>query len=294
MKTFGFYVLGFKGYESLKAFFSEIGTEYVAFVVSARDKNIDEDCFELIRNLCSDHGVAFRDRSERSDETAGIKFAIGWRWIISDSEDLVVFHDSLLPKYRGFAPLVNSLINGENEVGVTALKAASEYDSGDIVGQKRISIEYPVKIFKVIEDVSILYAELLVEVSRKFISGDRLVCYEQNTSRATYSLWRDELDYKVSWYRNSKYISRFIDAVGYPYKGAEATVKGEKIHILDCEVVDDVEVEDRSAHVGKVIFMNAGLPTVICGEGLLQLNNFVDQSGHSLVGKISFRSRFGR
>jgi methionyl-tRNA formyltransferase len=287
MKKFGFYILGFKGYESLKAFVSDIGAEYVNFVVSARDKNIDEDCFELIQNLCNNHGIFFRDRSEKSGETADIKFAIGWRWIISDSKELLVFHDSLLPKYRGFAPLVNSLINGENEVGVTALKAATEYDSGDIVGQKRISIEYPVKIFSVIEDVSTLYADLLVEISRKFISGEYLGCYEQDASIATYSLWRDELDYKVSWYRNSKYISRFIDAVGYPYKGAEATVKGKKIHILDCEVVEDVEVEDRSAHVGKVIFMNSGLPTVICGEGLLQLNNFVDQSGRRFSTQLS-------
>jgi methionyl-tRNA formyltransferase len=294
MKKFGFYVLGFKGYECLKAFFSEIGVEYIGFVISARDENIKEDCFGAIRNLCIENGVKFKDRSEKNDEIAHVKFAIGWRWIIVDSEDLIVFHDSLLPKYRGFAPLVNSLINGENEVGVTALKAETEYDSGEILGQKKIGIEYPVKISNVIESVSVLYADLLIAVSRKIISGERLNYYEQDASRATYSLWRDEIDYEINWRRSSKYISRFIDAVGYPYKGAEATVKGEKIHIIDCEIVDDVEIEDRSAHIGKIIFMNYGLPTIICGEGLLRLNNFVDHLGHSLVGKVSFRSRFGR
>jgi methionyl-tRNA formyltransferase len=52
-------------------------------------------------------------------------------------------HDSLLPKYRGFAPLPNALINGEREVGVTALFASEEYDMGDIVCQRRLAVEYP-------------------------------------------------------------------------------------------------------------------------------------------------------
>jgi methionyl-tRNA formyltransferase len=48
--------------------------------------------------------------------------AISWRWMLKVS-NLIVIHDSLLPKYRGFSPLVNMLINGEDTLGVTVLFA---------------------------------------------------------------------------------------------------------------------------------------------------------------------------
>ena len=293
MKKFGFYALGYKGYECLKAFVSEFGTDHVSFVVSARDKNVKEDYYQAIERFCSDNGIVFSDRINPVKRSAILKFAIGWRWIISEDDNLVVFHDSLLPKYRGFAPLVNALINGEREIGVTALKAESEYDSGDLISQKSISVEYPKKIEDAISDVSELYVDILLEVCQTVISGEILNYYVQDQSRASYSPWRNDLDYKVNWDRSSQYISRFICAVGYPYKGTETTINGKRVRILDSEVVEDVDVEDRSQHIGKIIFMNSGLPTIICGEGLLKLINIVDEQGASLVGKIPFRSRLG-
>ena len=58
---------------------------------------------------------------------------------------MIIFHDSLLPKYRGFAPLVNSLINQEKEIGVTAIKASQNYDEGDTVTDN-IGNDYDVTI----------------------------------------------------------------------------------------------------------------------------------------------------
>ena len=49
-----------------------------------------------------------------------------------------------MPKYRGFAPLVNSLVNGEKIIGVTALFASEEYDNGDIIMQSSVDITYPI------------------------------------------------------------------------------------------------------------------------------------------------------
>jgi methionyl-tRNA formyltransferase len=57
---------------------------------------------------------------------------------------LVVFHDSILPQYRGFNPLVSALINGDSRVGVTAM-GTDEFDKGDIIGQRTIAINIPSK-----------------------------------------------------------------------------------------------------------------------------------------------------
>ena len=78
---------------------------------------------------------------EFENKFLGFKFAIGWKWIIDNTSQLIVLHDSLLPKYRGFSPLVNSLINGDTLTGVTALFASSEYDKGEIIEQAQIGLD---------------------------------------------------------------------------------------------------------------------------------------------------------
>lgn len=293
MKKFGFYALGSKAFECLKSLVSEIGSHPIAFVVVGMDKGVEEDWSEAIKSFCQEHRILVIEKGQCIESDADFIFAIGWRWIIPEYKNLIVLHDSLLPRYRGFAPLVNALINGEKKVGVTALKAVSEYDAGDIIGQKSLDLVYPIKISNVIKAVSALYSSLIIEICNKLLSEKDIDFFPQDNTKASYSLWRNELDYRINWYKDSNYISRFIDAVGYPYKCSVTSMDGRSVRIIDCEKIEDVEVEDREQHVGKVIFSNNGCPVVVCGSGLLRLTNMVDANGDSLIGKIPFRTKFG-
>ena len=60
--------------------------------------------------------------------------------MIRDKSKLIVFHDSVLPKLRGFNPLVTSLINGYEEIGVTVLYGTEDFDRGEIILQKKVNI----------------------------------------------------------------------------------------------------------------------------------------------------------
>ena len=89
------------------------------------------------------------------------------------------------------------------------------------------------------------------------MDGKELKGIIQDEKEATYSIWRDEDDYKIDWSKSSDEIKRLIDAIGYPYSGAiTSNSKGERIRILDAEIIDDVFCEVR--HPGKVIFINKG------------------------------------
>jgi len=72
---------------------------------------------------------------------------IGWRYLVPDEVvtlvqgNVIVAHDSLLPKFRGFAPLPTALICGEKETGVTFLRASAVVDAGAVYWQKAIYIE---------------------------------------------------------------------------------------------------------------------------------------------------------
>jgi methionyl-tRNA formyltransferase len=120
-KKIAFYMMNEKGFYTLKKFIKRFNSNNIEYIVSSVDKNIKKDYFDEIKKLCLKYKISFFDKSndylQKEKLFSGYKFAIGWRWIIKDDSNLIVFHDSLLPKYRGFAPLVNSLVSNENRGG---------------------------------------------------------------------------------------------------------------------------------------------------------------------------------
>lgn len=296
MSSFGFYLLGYKGFKCLEAFLDNVDSSCVSFVCAERDENIDNDFFDEIESLCKTYRLNFVSRREigKSDliEKDTVKFSIGWRWLIKDSKNLVVFHDSLLPKYRGFAPVVNALINGEDKIGVSAIWASDDYDRGNIIEQASLRVEYPIKIINAIESLTSLYIGILINISNKIIKRIKILSHEQDDAEASYSPWRDELDYIINWSKDAAYIKRFVDATGKPYGGALTTINGSRIVLEEVEVVDDVNVVDREQHIGKVLFVKESDPVVICGQGLLKITAFSNHvSGQRTP--LKFRTRFG-
>jgi methionyl-tRNA formyltransferase len=289
-KTLLFYAMTRKGYVVLEDHIREFGTEHMAGVITARDSALDNDHYQEIQSLCKRHGIPCYDRAENKAVTAAYAFAISWRWMISGHSRLVVFHDSLLPKYRGFAPLVNMLINGEKKLGVTALFAGKDYDSGDIIAQKSAGIRYPVTIAEAIEKLIPLYCQLATALSKQVLSGKPLRGKKQDEKKASYSLWRDGTDYRIDWRKNAGQIRRHVDASGTPYEGASCQLEGRTVRIHSVEEVNDVKIENREP--GKVIFLKEGRPVVVCGKGLLMITSATDDKNRSLLPLKKFRTRF--
>ena len=279
---------GLKILESLGQEFREL----IDFVVIARDKSVQEDCYDEIQQVCKQFNIQCFDRQSKFNINSHFAIAISWRWLINlDKTQLIVFHDSLLPKYRGFNPLVSSLINGEKKIGVTALFAADEYDCGDIIMQSSSEISYPLKIRDAIEIISNNYIAVAHKILAQIRQEEQLMSKKQEESEVSYSLWRDEEDYAIDWTKTAQEIRRFIDAVGFPYLGASTLINNKLFRIFDVEEVTDVKIENRVP--GKVIFMKEGFPVVVCGEGLLKiLNLIVDNTNQCFLPLTRFRTRF--
>tara|TARA_X000000368_G_scaffold373165_1_gene323987 strand:+ start:1835 stop:2734 length:900 start_codon:yes stop_codon:yes gene_type:complete len=294
MTKVAFYIMNNKGYVTLRGFVERYGADAIAYIVTSQDKALRKDYHDEILTLAKKFKIKIFDRSENlgdlEDDQNIYKFAIGWRWIISKEERLVVFHDSILPKYRGFAPLVNSLINKEKEIGVTALIASNDYDEGDIISQKKLKIDYPIKINKAIKVITPLYLELVDEVYKKIKSNEKIRLKKQDHDSATYSLWLNSDDYFIDWSWDAERIKRFVDSVGYPYDNAKAKLELKTIKFVDVEIVDDVFIENRARHLGKIIFKRDGHPVVVCSSGLLKLIDIRDCEDKTI--NINFRSKF--
>lgn len=285
------YAMTQKGFEVLKTL-SEGARCNINAVISARDQKVKNDHYEDIKVLCESVGIPFYDRAESGGVSADFVLAVSWRWLIdSPSAQTIVFHDSLLPRYRGFNPLVSCLINGEPRIGVTALLASDEYDKGNIIAQSSTEVSYPIKIQDAIELSIGNYRELALTVAKMTESGKTITGRPQDERLASYSLWRDEEDYRIDWSQSADDIKRFVDAVGYPYHGASAMMSGNLVRLLDADVIADVKVENRTP--GKVIFLENSRPVVTCGSGLLKINELVDEAtGDSLLPLSRFRTRF--
>ena len=266
--------------------------DIISLVVIGQDSAVANDYSEQIAETCKAAGVEFIFKKDHSQVTSEYVIAISWRWLIKHPTDkLIVFHDSLLPRYRGFAPLVNALINGEKEVGVTALFGASEYDRGDIIQQASTTLQYPITIAEAITAINACYLECGMAVLSTLASGNKPTASAQDHSLATYSLWRDDDDYQIDWSLPASTIRRTIDALSTPYRGAFCRINGTPARILAAEEVEDVTIENRD--IGKVIFIEDGLPVIVCGTGLLKvLKCHDDNTSEDLLPLARFRSRF--
>ena len=266
--------------------------ELIDSVIIGRDSNVKNDYSDEIKNVCIQNNIRFFYRNDNYTITSEYCLSVSWKWLLDNKHrKLIVFHDSLLPKYRGFAPLVNMLINKEEYFGVTALFAQEEYDRGDIIYQKKIKVQYPITIECVIDLISELYSDLAVKVFKNIGSNTPLLSYSQDETEASYSLWRGEDDYRLDWSKSSSDIKRFVDAVSFPFKGAFSLVDKRYVRILEVKIVEDLIIENRDP--GKVIFVNEGNPIVVCGEGLIMIKLMKDEAGNRLDFKdFKFRTWF--
>jgi methionyl-tRNA formyltransferase len=275
------YCLGKKALLALKGL-QPAAVSAIKLVVVATDKNIAEDYAVEIREwaVANNLSCCYRDESIPEMDECGVHIAIGWRWLlpVKEEQQLIVFHDSLLPKYRGFNPLVTALLNGDAEVGGTCFLACDEMDAGPVILQEKFHISYPQTIDDAINKMGNCYAgmlnELLLNISRNLpVEGK-----QQEEAAASYSLWRDEADYKINWGKSAEYIKRFVDATGFPYKGAYFIYQQKRIIVNECELVPDVIISNRDA--GKVLRLINEAPVVVCGTGLIKLTKMTDEQGN--------------
>jgi len=286
------YLMTQKGFEVLKALIDHKFGVYISEVIVGRDKNIDKDYADEIISTCKVNNINYYERTDKISIVSDYSIAISWRWLIKETKSkLIILHDSLLPRYRGFAPLVNALLNFESEIGVTAIFAVEEYDKGDIIFQSKTIIHYPIRISEAINLITSNYVDLSLRIFDFLSKGQELPATPQKEEYSTYSLWRDEEDYIINWEKSSREILNAIYVLGSPYKGASTTINGtKKIRILDAELYPDVKIENRQA--GKVIFIKESKPVIVCGSGLLKILNAVDdETGNSVLPLSNFRVR---
>ncbi len=143
-------------------------------------------------------------------------------------------HASLLPKYRGAAPIQWAILNGETETGVTIMQISERMDAGDILLQKALPIAETDTGGTLHDKLAELGAEAVREALSLLKQG-RLVGRPQNDAEATYAPRIKKEDGRINWHQEAISIERRIRAFN-PWPSAYTTLQGKLLKILAARV----------------------------------------------------------
>jgi methionyl-tRNA formyltransferase len=174
-------------------------------------------------------------------------------------------HASLLPKYRGPAPLRWVLINGEKETGVTTMYSDAGIDTGKMLLQKKIIIDDDMTYGALHDRSSVLSAETLLETLAMLKDGT--VCaVDQNNSDASYAPMITKETGHIDWNKNAKAVRDLARGLD-PYPCAYSLYEGERMKILETKINSGIEKKTP----GTVVKVDKFSFTVSCADAGLDI-----------------------
>lgn len=188
-------------------------------------------------------------------------------------------HFSLLPKYRGAAPVNWVIVNGETKAGVTTMQMDVGLDTGDILLQRETEIESEENSVELMQRLSFFGADLLSETLKHL---DKLAQIPQNHELATFAPIMKKEDGLIDWNLSSKQISNRVRGF-QPFPSSYTFYQGKKLTILKAKTSD---FESDEILCGSILHAKGDLLLVSCGENsVLQIDEL------QLEGKNRMKTR---
>jgi methionyl-tRNA formyltransferase len=169
-------------------------------------------------------------------------------------------HPSLLPKWRGAAPIQRTIMNGDLETGVDIILMDEGLDSGDILAEEKISLDNEINYQELAEKLSQIGANLLVKTLKNI---SQIKPIKQDHSKTIYAQKLSKEEFKIDWNFSAQQIHnkiRGLSGCGSAY----FEINGEKIKIHQAKIIDN---DSHNYPAGKIIDDKL---TIACKTGLIQ------------------------
>ncbi len=217
-----------------------------------------------IQNMCETLSLNFRTPKDLKDNieeyeflkelNADLAIVVAYGQIIPKNfltltkKGFINIHGSILPKWRGAAPIQRSIMNLENETGISIMKIQEELDSGPVSNIYKIKIDNNLNAQEISEKLSILASEKILD-SIDDLLEDKAKFVTQDHSKATYAKKIEKNEGHINWNDEAKIIIGKINGL-FPVPGAFFNFNGERYKILKAEIGNGI------GKIGEVISDN--------------------------------------
>ena len=180
-------------------------------------------------------------------------------------------HASLLPRWRGAAPVERAILAGDASTGVTIMQLDAGLDTGPILLQQRVEILRTHTGGSLRAELAVLGAGALLEALSGIASGV-LTARPQPAEGATYASRIEKAEARIDWTQDAFAIERQVRAFN-PEPVAETRLDGEQLRIFSASAVDEFgsEVAGNGVDHGSIIALKNGSMLVRCGRGILSV-----------------------
>jgi methionyl-tRNA formyltransferase len=295
--------IGLRSLHALK----QCSTANLLGVVTPDDRSDARSCTADFAAFCKLHSIPLYIVKSQRDADAVLTelqptrcLVVGWYWLVSPlmlqkvPGGIIGIHNSLLPRYRGCAPLVWAMINGDESVGISLFSFSEGMDDGPVWGQRKVPVRNSDTIGTVLSQLETHAAELISTVWPRIEDGTTSPMV-QVESEATYCGLRTPEDGRIDWQKSAAQLHDFVRAQSEPYPGAWTTLaNGQKMTVWSSDL--------RSSQVffgtpGQVLqLLNDGI-VVSCGQNTSLLLTKISIEGCEPVNPRSvtnsLRIRFG-
>lgn len=266
-------------------------------VVLKEDDHEKSNFSDLISEFISPYKIPVSIKKRLSDndyeriKKLSLDFIIvcGWRTMINPELNLflkhgmIAAHDSLLPRYRGFAPLNWAIINGEKKTGVTLFKISSgDVDTGEIVLQQDTNVGPDETVNEVNQKIISITCELYRNMIKSYILNGVILSSPQDETNASYTCKRTPEDGRINWNDNSQIIYNLIRALVHPYSGAFFLFKNQAFEVRSAKLGPQNMKNFVGRIPGRVISINDNGVEVLCGLGTVLIKEVFDVSNNKL------------
>jgi methionyl-tRNA formyltransferase len=222
-------------------------------------------------------------RAHQADAAVVVAYGMILPQAILDAPRLGCFnlHGSLLPRWRGAAPINRAIMAGDTETGVMVMKMDAGLDTGDVAMAERIAITDTMTAADLHDALAPLGADLMVRAIGA-LERDRLQLTKQSERGVTYAAKIDKAEARIDWNKPAREVLRHIHGLS-PFPGAwcEMEIEGApaRVKILRCEIADGSGVPGNLLDDRLAIACQQGAIRILelqrAGKGAMKAEDFL-------------------
>lgn len=197
-------------------------------------------------------------------------------------------HASLLPKYRGGAPVHYSIINGDEKTGVTIMEMIKKMDAGDIIRQEALPIETTDDVGSMFDKLSVLGRDLLLATLPEYLAG-KITPQKQDESLVTFSPNITREEEAIDWEKSATAIANQVRGM-HPWPVAYTMFEDKRWKLYQVSVKEG----QTTAKPGTIISVDKKELTVACGQGTILSIDCLQPAGKGKLSAAEFLNGTGK